>query len=162
MHKASEEKRSGESASSHPESIACLNKGSPRSQLWNAVSLFQGFSFALRVAPGAENPTLQPLCWQRARLPPLFNFGCLRMECTPWGAFIEKRPGAKFLGGFFRLRGREAGELSNTCTHADQRRKRGRVFPSLRHTRSSWWARIEDNREEEARKRSSHWDYKWY
>lgn len=70
MHETSKEKRSGESASSHPESITCLNKESPRSQLWEAVSLFPGFSFALRVAPGTDNPTLQPLCWQRACLPP--------------------------------------------------------------------------------------------
>lgn len=115
MHEATKEKRSGESASSHQESITrvirdlhCLNYGT------------RGHcsSSALRLASGAEKPFFAAIVLVTHIPSPSFNFGCLRTECTPRGAFTGKRLEAKFLGGFFRLKS-EAGVFSNRCTHAD-------------------------------------------
>lgn len=91
-----------------------FNKGSPMSQLWDTVSLFPGYSSVLRVAPGAQEPYFAAIMLATCIPSPSFNFGCWRMKRTPWGAFIEKRLEAKFLGGFFRLKS----EAMHTHTRA--------------------------------------------
>lgn len=112
MHEATKEKRSGESASSHLESITCLirdrlNYGT-RCHCSRVTHLFSG-------SPRApQNPTLQPLCWQRAFLPP---HSILAAE--EWSALHEElllknvsRP--RFLVAFFRLKS----EAMHTHTRA--------------------------------------------
>lgn len=79
--------------------------------------------------PGHREPYFAAIMLATCAPSPSFNFGCLRTKCTPRGAFIEKRLGAKFLGGFFRLRG-SGGEFSNTRTHT---RRDGREDECFHH-----------------------------
>lgn len=130
MHKTSEEKHSGESASSHPESITSLNKGSPRSQLRDAVSLFLGFSFAFQVAPGTQNPTFQPLCWQRARLPPRST-----LSASEWRALRKELLLRNVLGLNFLVAFSDWGEerQASLQTHAHTLIRDGRAAECFHH-----------------------------
>lgn len=79
MHEPTEPKCSGESASSHPESIRCLNKAGERSLLLETASLFlasQDCTPDLQVAPGTEDPTLASIILAARTLSPSFSFGC--------------------------------------------------------------------------------------
>lgn len=79
MHEPTEPKCSGESASSHLESIRCLNKAGERSLLLEAASLIlasQDCTPDLQVAPGTEDPTLASIILAARALSPSFNFGC--------------------------------------------------------------------------------------
>lgn len=90
MREPTEQKCSGESASSHLESIRCLNKVAERSLLQETASFLLGCMPALQLAPGTKDPTFQPLCWQHICAPsPSFNCGCLRIKCTPPGLLAK-------------------------------------------------------------------------
>lgn len=120
MHEPTEQKCSGESASSHVKSIRRLIEAAQRFLLWGTASLFlatQSSMPAHQVAPGTEDPTLGSInAGSMHALSPSFNFGCSGIKCTSPRLLAKKRLRAIFLAGFSKLK-RSKRARTHTKTH---------------------------------------------
>lgn len=100
MHEATKEKRSGESASSHLESITCVIRDL---HCLNYGTRGHCSSSALRLASGAEKPYFAAIVLGNTHSFPLIQLWLLKNGVHSTRSFYWKTSRGQIFGGFFRL-----------------------------------------------------------